>query len=145
MNITFEQDGETRRWDRFKPDRLLATEAEAIEKVTGMTFGQWGQALMNGSALAGRALVWVLQKREDAPLRFRDVDFPIGDLSVDLDDDERARVRAELERNTDLSDEDRQQMLDALGEDDAAADASPAEDDAVDGPGNVPATVSAAA
>lgn len=134
MNITFKSEkfGD-REWLSFKPQRMMSTDSEAIEGVTSLTFVQWGQALMNGSAICGRALVWVLLRQENRALRFREVDFPIGDLSIELDDEEKARVRAELRTNDDLSDEDKKQILLSLGEDDLEAlDASLTED----GPGN---------
>lgn len=109
-----EADGTERVWDKFKPDRMMNTEGEVIEKLTGQTFMEWGQALLNGSLLAGRALVFVLKKRDEPTLRFRDVVFPIGDLSVDLDEDEKTLVREAL-ATSDLSEEDREQAMKALG------------------------------
>jgi hypothetical protein len=139
--ITFRAEGaEDLVWPGFKPDRLMTTEAEAIEKVTGLAFAAWGAALMKGSASAGRALVWVLRKRTDPTLRYRDVDFPIGDLSIGFDEDELAAIRTEVETNRDLTDEQRAEALAALGE--------PADDEDPGGPGNdpgPPATGSASA
>lgn len=146
MNVIFksEQYGD-REWLSFKPDRMLSTDSEAIEGVTQLTFVQWGQALLNGSSICGRALVWILLRKENRALRFRDVDFPIGDLRIELDDEEKARVRAELRRNDDLSDEDKQQILVALGETDLERlDDSLDDDDNPAGPGNVTATESVA-
>lgn len=133
MNVILTlEDGTEKRWTGFKPDRIMSTEAEAIEKVTGMTFGQWGQALMNGSSLASRALVWVLRKREEPTLRFRDVDFAVGDLMVGLDEEERTKVLAAMETDPTLTEEDRAQAM-------AAITASAEADGGVldpDGPGN---------
>jgi hypothetical protein len=123
-------------WNEFKPNKMMSTEAEAIEGVTQMTFVQWGQALLNGNALCGRALVWVLLKRQNTNLRFKHVDFPIDELSVELDDEEKAKIRAELRTNDDLSDEDKKQIMLALGEDDLdSLDFEPTDDDPVS-PGN---------
>jgi hypothetical protein len=133
VNITFqnEQYGK-HEWLSFKVDKMPTTEAEAIEGVTGKTFVEWGQALLNGSTICGRALVWVMLKRHNPALRFKEVSYMVGDLKVDLDDDEKAKMRVELMRNEDLSEEDKQQILAALGDEDTleALDFEP------DGPGN---------
>jgi hypothetical protein len=131
MIVTFKYGGEELRWD-FHPARLMSVEAEAIEKVTGLTYAEWGAALLKGSAGSSRALVWVLRKRSEPTLRYRDVDFPIGDLGIDLDAEEKAAVRVELASNTTLTDDERAEALAALGD---AGDES-----IVDGPGNGSAT-----
>lgn len=148
MNIKFtnEQYG-TREWLLFKAEKMGTAEAEAIEGVTSMTFVQWGQALLNGSTICGRALVWVLLKRENPALRFREVSYPVGDLKVELDTDEKAKLRVELMRNEDLTDEDRKQILLALGDEDETIerlDFEPGSDEDPAGPGNAPAAESAA-
>jgi len=80
-------DGDAQAWD-FDPMRILTTEAEAIETVTGLTYIQFGEALGNGSMKAFRALVWIMRKRhEDPMLKYRDVDFPIGALTFENDEE----------------------------------------------------------
>jgi hypothetical protein len=138
MNVSLKSEKlGTHEWPEFKPNKMMSTEAEAIEGVTSMTFVQWGQALLNGNALCGRALVWVLLKRQNPNLRFKHVDFPIDELSVELDNDEKAKIRAELRTNDDLSDEDKKQIMLALGEDDLdQLDFEPTDDDSAESPGN---------
>jgi hypothetical protein len=116
MIVTFTpDDGEKREWN-FQPSRLLTTEAEAIEKVTGQTYADWGQTLLGGGMAARRALVWVLRKRDGEPdLRFRDVDFPVGALEINLDGGEKERVRQAIERDPHMSDEDREAAYAELG------------------------------
>jgi hypothetical protein len=83
-------DGDPQAWD-FDPARMLTSEAEAIETVTEMTYLEFGEALSKGSMKAFRALVWIMRKRhEDATLRYRDVDFPIGALTFENDEPEPA-------------------------------------------------------
>jgi hypothetical protein len=110
----------------FKPDRLLTTEAEAIEKVTGLTFGEWGAELMKGGAAARRSLVWVLRKRQDPPLRYRDVDFPVGDLLVEYDPEEKAQIRQAIAADPSLTDEQREQAAAELGPEEPEPDPTPA-------------------
>lgn len=70
----------------FDPASITNREAMAIEKVTGMTFGQWSDALKERSVLAMTAMVWVVQRRSQPALRFSDVDFALGALTVATDD-----------------------------------------------------------
>ena len=116
MIVTYTPDeGEPRVWP-FKPDRLLTTEAEAVERVTGQTYREFGEALFAGSVTAYRALVWVLRKRNGVPdLRFKDVVFPIGALSIDLDDGEKVDTRKAIEASADMSEDDKAEALSALG------------------------------
>ena len=135
MHVKFDSDQYGKReWLSLKVEKMLTTEAEAIEGVTGKTFVEWGQALLNGSTICGRALVWVLLKRENPALRFREVSYPVGALKVELDDDEKAKLRVELMRNEDLSDEDRKQILISLGGGDDALDALDFEPGSTDDP-----------
>lgn len=120
MIITYTpDDAEPQMWN-FKPDRMLATEAEAIEKKTGLRFAEWAEALQHGSAIALRAMLWILLKRTEPTLQFGDVDFALGSLGLDLDEDEKRTARDALNADIDMSDEDKQKMLDYLGEDDDA-------------------------
>jgi hypothetical protein len=95
VRITYTpDDGEKREWD-FKPGRLLATEVEAIEKVTDMTFMEWAEAMSKGSATGLRGLVWVLRKRHGEPeLRYRDVDFSYDSVAFEPDEEEIAAAEA---------------------------------------------------
>lgn len=116
MLLTYRPEGaDERRWT-FTPDRLLSSEAEAIEKVTGLTYEEFGQALIKGSMTARRALLWVLLKREDAPLRYSQVDVPVGAVSVDYELHELKAIRDALAANRDLSDADRDAALATLDE-----------------------------
>jgi len=123
MIVTFTPDeGAPTVWP-FKPDRLLTTEAEAVERVTGLTYSEFGQAIFKGSTTAYRALVWVLRKRNGEPdIRFKDVDFYIGQLEIDLDDEEKAATRKSVEANAELTDDERNEALASLGPAEEAPD-----------------------
>lgn len=60
-------------------DKLMVSEAEAIEKVTGE---KMQDALSSGTATSMKALVWVAMKRQQPDLAFRDVDFALEDVEV---------------------------------------------------------------
>ena len=142
MNITFENETYGKHeWLNLKVQKMKSTEAEDIERVTEMSFVQWGQALLNGNALCGRALVWTLLRRENRNLRFRNVDFTMDELTVELDDEEKQRLREELRKNDDLSPEDKRDILIALGEKDLDdLDFEPEEDESR-GNGSTPENV----
>lgn len=84
--------GEEQRWP-FNPKKLRAAEAEQIEKVTGWDFAEFGQHLQKGSILALRALLWTFQRRTHEVLKFRDVDFAVGEVDLLFDRDEVAEAR----------------------------------------------------
>jgi hypothetical protein len=106
---------EPRQWT-FAPDRLMASEAEAIEKVTHLTYEQFGVALIKGSVSARRALLWVLLKREEPTLRNASVDPAVGSMSLEYEPHELRDMRSALEDNRDLSDQDRAAAMVAIDE-----------------------------
>lgn len=106
---------DARRWT-FQPEKLLSSEAEALEKVTGMTYQEFGQALIKGSATARRALLWVYLKREDAPLRFNQIDVPVGVISLDYETHELVAIRDALEDDKSLTDDERAAAIDGIQE-----------------------------
>ena len=116
MLLTYKPEGAEERSWAYAPDKLLSSEAEAIEKVTGLTYSEFGAALIKGSASARRALLWVFLKREDAPLRHSQVDVPVGCISVDFEPAELVAIRDALADNRELSDEERDAALSALDE-----------------------------
>lgn len=81
------KDGQRREWP-FDPGDLLNVEATAIKKLTGMTFGEWAKAMTEGDPDAYHGFIWVMTKRENPTLRSQDVQFRVGECSIDFDDDE---------------------------------------------------------
>lgn len=67
----------------FDQSRITNVEGMAIERATGMLFGEWAEGLKKGSMLAQTALVWVVKKREDPTLRFDDIVYE----TLDVEDD----------------------------------------------------------
>jgi hypothetical protein len=108
MRITYTpDDGEKQEW-QFKPGRLLATEVEAIERVTNMSFLEWAEAMSKGGATGLRALIWVLRKRHGEPeLKYRDVDFAYDSVAFEPDEEELAAAEAaqEVPKEESLSDD----------------------------------------
>lgn len=67
----------------YNPDRLLNTEAIALQKVTGMRPPEFGKALEQGDAIALTGLVWLIWRRNGHEVAFDDVEFDFGDLVIE--------------------------------------------------------------
>lgn len=72
-------DGQVYEYDS---DRLLNTEAIALQKVTGMRMPEWTKALQEGDAYALTGLVWLLWRRNGREVPFGDVEFDIATLDI---------------------------------------------------------------
>jgi len=98
------EDGPPREFE-FLPSRLISPEAEAIEKVgrggDWDTFEEFGQKFLKGSIRAYRAALWVMLKRENPTLRFSDLVFRVGEVSVDYSKTELIKIREALEKEDD--------------------------------------------
>jgi hypothetical protein len=89
MKVTI--DGEVFDYD---PNRMLNTEAIALQKVTGMKMQEWTAALTEGDAFALTGLVWLLHRREGRATPFDEVEFDIGSIEI-ADDEAPAEVEAD--------------------------------------------------
>lgn len=70
----------------FDTNRILNTEAIALQKVTGMTVAEWGKACDAGDAYALTAMVWLVWRRNGRDVPFDDVEFDLN--SLEAKDDE---------------------------------------------------------
>jgi hypothetical protein len=84
------------KWE-FDADKLLSPEAEAIEKHTGMTYGEWKRAVVDESVRALHGLLYVMLKRKNATLKWDEVEFSMSEVDFELDDDEAAEAVTNLE------------------------------------------------
>lgn len=123
--------GEPRRWN-LSTVKLMASEAETLERLTGWTWGEAKQNLSNGSMRALRPFAYVLEKRDNPQLRYSQFEPAADELDYWLDDTERKALREQFETSKDLDDGQREEMLRALDDLDAviAAKDAPAGDDA---------------
>lgn len=78
-------DGQVYDYDSTK---MLNTEAIALQKVTGMKIPQWTAALQEGDAFALTALVWLLWRRNGREVPFDEVEFDIGSMDLEADEEE---------------------------------------------------------
>ncbi|MGW0647895.1 hypothetical protein ACWD4T_03665 [Streptomyces umbrinus] len=123
--------GDTHRWD-LKETRIMATEAEAVERVTDLDWARARAKIVQGSMLALRAVAWVLLKREQPTLRYAQFNPAAAELDFDYSADERAAIRAAIEADPDLTEDERATSLAELDELGAAIEAAsaPTEEDA---------------
>lgn len=91
------EDGEPQEW-WFDPQKVRAQEAEAIEKRTGWDWAEFGVHLLKGSALARRALLWTYLRRTHHILRFEDVDFALGEVTVEYSKEELENIREQTDK-----------------------------------------------
>ncbi|GAA4663271.1 hypothetical protein [Streptomyces youssoufiensis] len=135
-------EGEAQRWD-VATLRIAATEAEAVERVTGLTWEEVKQGAQKGSMRALRALAWVLVKRGAPTLRYGQFDPATHELGVDYDADERAAIREAIATSTEVSEDEREALLaqiDAAEAELAAADEPAPKESAEGSPSSVSAT-----
>lgn len=114
MLLIYRPEGiDERQWP-FQPDKLMSSEAEAIEKAMGMTYSEFSADLVKGSARARRTLLWVYLKREEPTLRLTQVDPPVGSIGLEFEPHELAAMRTAIEKDSDMTDEDRAAVLKEL-------------------------------
>lgn len=100
MQFVYKPEGAERRWD-FDPMKLMNVEAEAIERHTGMTYGDWTEKVTEGSMLALHGLLFVLLKRESPTLKWAEVEFSLSEVDFEIDDGEKAEILAALQSRLD--------------------------------------------
>lgn len=111
MLLTYAPEGaEPQTWV-FAADRLMTSEAEAIEKVTGSTYEEFGKQLVKNSQTARRALLWVMLKRQTPTLRHAQVDPPVGSITLEYEAHELRAFREILAARTDISNAERDEVL----------------------------------
>lgn len=97
MRFVYKPEGvDPKSWD-FDPNKLMNPEAEAIERHTGFTYGEWLQAIGKGSVLALHGLLFVFLKREIHTLKWDDVQFNMSEIDVEMDDAEAAETLSGLD------------------------------------------------
>lgn len=100
MKFVYKPEGaEPRSWD-FDPAKLMSPEAEAIERLTGMTYGEWGDAVTRGSITALHGLLYVMLKRGNPTLTYDQVEFCLEDIDFEVEDVEAEEIRVALEQRT---------------------------------------------
>lgn len=128
MYLIYTPDGDKaqeQRWT-FALGKLRSKEIEQIEKLTGLQYGvPYKQALLQGGALARRALLWTFLRRQHPTTRFNDVDFADDELELDMDRAEWIELRDEVESSTHMDQATKEQALAQIDKSIAEADEEP--------------------
>lgn len=74
--------GEEKSWE-FDPTKLMSPECIAVEKLTGMSYGNAIDAFFDRSMVAAHAFLFVLMKRDMPQLRPSDLTFAYGDYDLE--------------------------------------------------------------
>lgn len=103
-----------REWE-FNPDRVRQSDAEMIEKRSGLaSWAAWVEAIQAGSAAARRVLLWHLMRQEHHTLRLEDVpDFYMGEVGIDYSLADLQKLRQQVVDSS-MSDTDKAPTLDRL-------------------------------
>ena len=72
----------------YDAGKLLNTEAIALQKETGMTPTEFGEALEKGDALAITGLVWLVWRRAGRNMKLSEVEFDLMSIDIEGDEDE---------------------------------------------------------
>ncbi len=114
MIVTYAPEGgAAQRWE-FNPQRVRASEAEAIEKRAGETWDAWLVGVQSGSMKARRVLLWHMLRRDHPTVRYEDVpDFYAGEVLVEHTSAELTEMRDRVAKANIPADQ-REQALTAL-------------------------------
>lgn len=116
MIVTFTPtEGDSRVYE-FKPREVLNSDAEMLERLSGVNYQQFVQRLTAGNAAARRAVVYMLERRAHPTLKWDAFDFPYGAVEVEYDRDEYAAMREAIEADKSLDDEARASVVASLTE-----------------------------
>jgi hypothetical protein len=122
---------EPTRW-QYNPRKLMSAEREAIEKHTGMPFAEFTQAVMKGSSVCRRALLWVMLKRDHPTTKYGDVDFAWDELRLEFSKQEYAQMIRDADES--LSGEQREMTLQGLRDEMETAEDDPDQEGKVQPP-----------
>lgn len=94
MYLVYQPEGsdEPKRF-KYLPRKLLSAEREMLERKTGKNFSEFTQAVVQGSSLCRRALLFMFLRREHKGLRWEDVDFAWDELELQYSRGELLEMR----------------------------------------------------
>lgn len=78
-------------WD-FHPDQLSSLEAELLEDATGYSLDEFDERLLKGRVKCKRAVLWLRLRHDHPKLRFDEVEFTVGELTMSFDREEKTRL-----------------------------------------------------
>lgn len=114
MIITFTPTPDEKHVHHFDAGKLMNTESEIIERKVGKPFQQVVNDLIAGSALARRAVLWVLEKRRTPELSWAAFDFPYGAVEIEFDADEYDALIEGVQSSPELGEDAKAAMVEEL-------------------------------
>lgn len=104
---------ENQDWE-FDPGRVRQSEAEMIEKRSGLTWDKWVEAIQAGSAAARRVLLWHLLRKDHPTIRLEDTpDFYMDELELEYSLVDLQKLRAQVDEAA-VDDSKKRELLDRL-------------------------------
>lgn len=123
MIITYRPDGAPVQDFEFFPADLETPESELLESVGGdswKTFEEFGVLFFRGSQRAYRAALWVMLRRTNPVLKFKDVSFRASQVTVGYSDSEREAILQVLLADPNIDAEERSSLTQIIGEESVA-------------------------
>ena len=114
MRLIYTPEGAEKQEFDFVPQKLMSPEAEAIESVGGSawdSFDDFGVLFMKRNMRAKRAALWIMLKRQQPTLKFKDLEISVGSIEIDYDDDEKRLIREAIAADPDMDPDDRAMYL----------------------------------
>lgn len=95
MKITYSPENEpVQSWD-YRPAKIKQSEAEMMERRSGMDWDALQKGIIAGNAKARKVLLWHCLRLAHALYRWEDVpDFAMGEVKAEFDSAELADIRA---------------------------------------------------
>lgn len=97
MYLTYQPEGsdDPQRW-KYNYRKINTMEREAIEQRTGITYVEFTQQVVKGSSLCRRALLFTFLRRDHRGVRWEDVTFDWGELTLEYSKGEYQQMRQDL-------------------------------------------------
>jgi hypothetical protein len=109
--VNYRPGGEAAQQWEWHADEVSAGEAELIEKRFEGTWDGFLLAVTQGSMRARRILLWHLLRSEHPTLKLDDLQFKVGELSVDFDKTELQQMYDEAVKRSDQIPEDKRELV----------------------------------
>lgn len=108
-------EGDVQQWD-LADTKFTFAEAKAAEKAGHFQWVRLDQELSDGNIEVLQALTWVLRKRSEPALTLQDLDeLSMDSVSVEYGSAEKAFMRAQVDSDASLNDEEKAAALLILG------------------------------
>lgn len=110
------EDGAAQEW-AYAPLKVRQSEAEMIEKRSGMEWDAFNKALLSGNARARKVVLWHCLRKDHPIFRWEDVpDFAMSEVQIEFDAKELGDIRAAVEKSKDMADDIKSEALRVLDE-----------------------------